>query len=252
MATLPTRTTASFDTIKPVPNLVLLDNEFNQYVGASGILNGGTTATKLLIKTSDATDAPITTDQIGAGLLASFKQNGVAKVNINNDGGISSGAAGGVAPISSSSTTLCTNINADLLDGKHAAQWTTLWAATFYIPDIAARGVDGNFDNIQGALIPGANYTLTHVELIAESGTNTGTFTIDFRKHPFGDKTTQTTLGSIAYNPATPHNLGQGIENDLADHTFTAKDYIYPVISAASSPLQKSVYCTFRGFQTLV
>jgi len=40
------------------------------------------------------------------------------------------------------------------------------------------------------------------------------------------------------------------IETDIADHAFTANDWVYPVITAISSPLQKSVWVSVRGFQT--
>src|SRR5262245_1317278 len=118
MATLPTRTTASFDAIKPVPDLVKLDNEFNQYVGASGIFNGGTTATKLLVKASDAADPPLEIDQTGAGPLAEWKQNGTLKVSVGNSGQVISAVTTGTAPLSIASTTVNTNLNADLLDGR--------------------------------------------------------------------------------------------------------------------------------------
>jgi hypothetical protein len=99
MASLPTRTTASFDAIKPVSSLVLLDNEFNQYVGAAGIFNGGTTGTKLLVKASDATDPPIAVDQIGAGLILQGKQNGVEKFRVENDGDIVGNGITGAAGV---------------------------------------------------------------------------------------------------------------------------------------------------------
>src|SRR5262250_2718638 len=97
MASLPTRTTASFQAIQPIPSAAPLDAEFNQYVGASGIFNGGTTGTKLLTKTSDATDPPYDLDQIGAGLLARWKQNGVSKATITNDGSLTANGLTGAA-----------------------------------------------------------------------------------------------------------------------------------------------------------
>lgn len=253
MASLPTRVLASFQATIPVPSLNDLDGEFNQYVGAFGIFNGGTTGTKLLVKSSDGSDPPLEIDQIGAGPLAEWKQNGTLKVSINNAGQVVSAVADGTAPLTLTSGTVVTNLNADKLDGKHAAEWTTLWSATFQIPDPAARGVDADFTNVQGALIAGANITCTHIEVIAQAGTDTGAFIIGFRKHPFGAASLSgTLLGQINYNTGLGSALGVGQETDIADHTFTAKDYIFCTIDAVSAPLQKSVWCTFRGFQTLV
>lgn len=121
MASLLSRVVASFDAIKPVPNLTGLDGEFNQLEGASGVLNGGTTAFKLLVKSSDATDPPVEIDQIGAGPLAEWKQNGTLKASIANSGQVVSAVATGTAPFSVASTTVVTNLNADTVDGIEGA-----------------------------------------------------------------------------------------------------------------------------------
>jgi hypothetical protein len=132
--------------------------------------------------------------------------------------------------------------NKTYVDGKRA-----LWAASFTIPDVAARGVDSGFTNIQGAWIPSAGFTCTHIGAKFGAGTASGSFTLTFRKQPFGSQS-QTDLGSITFNPGT---IGAGVEVDISDHAFTALDWIYVVITAASSPLQAAVWCSFRGFQTV-
>jgi hypothetical protein len=107
MASLLSRFVASFAAIAPVPNLTGLDGEFNQIEGASGVLNGGTTAFKLLVKTSDATDPPVDQDQIGAGLLARWKQNGTLKASLSNDGSLTaSGLTGTIGVYAFSSIPL--------------------------------------------------------------------------------------------------------------------------------------------------
>jgi hypothetical protein len=133
--------------------------------------------------------------------------------------------------------------NKTYVDGKR-----TLWTGSFNIPDVAARGVDGNFDNIQGAWIPSSGFICTHIGAKFGAGTASGSFTLDFRKQAQGSQA-QTTLGQITFNSGT---LGVGVEVDIGDHTFTALDWIYVVISAASSPLQKAVWCSFRGTQPVV
>jgi hypothetical protein len=132
--------------------------------------------------------------------------------------------------------------NKDYVDGKR-----TLWTASFNIADVAARGTDADFSNIQGAWIPSAGFTCTHIAAKFGAGSASGSFTLEFRKQPQGSQA-QTTLGSITFNSGT---LGVGVEVDIADHTFTALDWVYVVVSAVSSPLQKSVWCSFRGFQTV-
>ena len=141
---------------------------------------------------------------------------------------------------------------ADPTNGDHATRKSyvdarqTRWTASFFIADVAARGVDSNFDQIQGAWIPGSNFTATHIGAKFGSGSASGSFTLTARKQPFGSQT-QTDLGTITFNTGT---LGVGIETDISDHNFTANDFVYFVITAASSPLQKSVWCSVRGFQT--
>src|SRR5262245_9142487 len=77
---------ASFDAIKPVPDLVKLDNEFNQLVGTNGILNGGSTSNRLLTKYNHATEPVAEFDQLGRGHILTGKQNGVEKIRVENDG----------------------------------------------------------------------------------------------------------------------------------------------------------------------
>jgi hypothetical protein len=122
----------------------------------------------------------------------------------------------------------------------------TRWSASFYISDPATRGIDGDFSEVQGVWVPGANFVATHIGAKFTHGSASGSFTIEFRKQPFGSST-QTNLGSIAFNSGT---INVGIESDIGDHTFTANDFVYVVITAASSPLQKSVWCSIRGYQT--
>src|SRR5262245_15886325 len=80
------RNVASFDAIKPVPDLNGLDGEFNQLVGTAGALNGGGSAKRILVKYNHATEPVLELDQLGAGVIAQFKQNGVEKARLENDG----------------------------------------------------------------------------------------------------------------------------------------------------------------------
>lgn len=179
MATLPTRTTASFDAIKPVTSLTLLDNEFNQYVGASGIFNGGTTATKLLIKSSDAADPPVEIDQTGAGPLAEWKQNGTLKASIANSGQIVSAVATGTAPFSVASTTKVTNLNADFVGDvpignlAQLSQHQTAWSVSWFIEDPSAFTVAD--DSLLPAwIVPAGNsIAVTKIKVVYTGGSHT-------------------------------------------------------------------------------
>jgi len=180
MASLPTRTTASFDAIKPVSSLVLLDNEFNQYVGASGILNGGTTGTKLLVKTSDATDPPVDQDQIGAGLLARWKQNGTLKASITKPGQITTAIATGTSPLSVVSTTKVTNLNADQVDGFDLTGNKAAWAMTWFFPDPSTPAIGD--DTLQPVwLVPaGTSITTTRIKVVFFAGSHTSGGDVEF------------------------------------------------------------------------
>jgi hypothetical protein len=103
-----------------------VDSEFNQIIN---LLSGGSTDKDALIKYSHASDAPLRIDQLGAGLLAEWKASGTQKARINNAGGFQtvhqfiSTLSTGTKPIDVTSTTLCTNLNADLVDGIEGASF---------------------------------------------------------------------------------------------------------------------------------
>jgi hypothetical protein len=162
-------------------------------------------------------------------------------VGIDLDTGVATFAAIPVLPASDPATANQA-ARKGYVDGKR-----TLWSAGFTISDVAARGVDSGFANIQGVWIPSGGFTCTHIGAKFGAGTASGSFTLTFRKQPFGSQS-QTDLGTITFNPGT---LGAGVEVDIADHTFTALDWIYVAVTAVSSPLQLSVWCSFRGFQTV-
>jgi hypothetical protein len=252
MASLLTRVLASFQANIPNPTLDNLDSEFNQYVGASGVFNGGTTGKKLLIKTSDATDPPVDCDQVGAGQLARWKSNGVSKLAISNNGQISSSVPTGTSPLSVASVTVNTNFNADMVDGQHYTDIQTFvntkvlrWCANFSIDDPSTFPLN-SFSRCKKVLIPSGNFTATAIGMIFATGSASGSFSVQVRKHPFLDQSTQTTLGTITVNPGT---LGQGAVASIS-HAFTDADFLYLILTAASSPLQRDVSIFVAGSQT--
>ena len=173
MASLPARTTASFDAIKPVSSLVLLDDELNDLKGATGFLNGGTTGKKLLVKTSDATDPPVDQDQVGAGLLARWKQNGTLKASITNAGQITTAIATGTSPLSVVSTTVVTNLNADKCDGFDLEGNKTAFSITWFIAD-PSTFTTADDTILPGWIVPEGNtIAVTKIKVLYTSGSHT-------------------------------------------------------------------------------
>ena len=253
MASLLARIVASFDAIKPVPNLTGLDGEHNQLVGASGVLNGGTTASKLLVKTSDGSDPPIDQDQVGAGLLARWKQNGSSKATITNDGSVTAngltGAAGiytfGSIPVGPAADPTTSN---QLARKAYIDNRKVRWSASFFISDPSTFPTN-SFNQVQKAKIPASTtFVAEGAALTYSTGTASGSFTVELRTHPFADQTTQTILATITINPGTV-----GVETfvDISpDVSLTQGSYCYPILTARSSPLQKDVTISLFGYQT--
>src|SRR5262245_21875455 len=90
---------ASFQAGIPVQTLNPLDGEFNQLVGTNGILNGGSTSNRILTKYNHATEPVVECDQLGAGLIAQFKQNGVEKAKVANNGDLVANGITGAAGV---------------------------------------------------------------------------------------------------------------------------------------------------------
>lgn len=129
------------------PNTPILsatvNGEFNQLVNA---LNGVSTGTNLLVRFSSASTAVIAIDQLSSGPIVQFKQGGVELASISNSGNFttsgtlnSTGAisssstitgtrlistiALGTAPLTVTSTTKVSNLNADQVDGLEGADF---------------------------------------------------------------------------------------------------------------------------------
>lgn len=257
MATLPTRTTASFDAIKPVSSLTFLDDEFNQYVGASGIFNGGTTGTKLLVKSSDAADPPLELDQVGAGPIAEWKQNGTLKVSVNNSGQIVSDVATGTAPIDVDSTTVCPNLNADTVDGIQGANIAKLdtnvaaWVAPWFypIPPAATESIESTHVFV----VPtGTAITVTKLRVIFRGGSHTAgtvlTFSIEKRNSSGGGSVS---LGTVTINDSGPAVTAVGT-TDIGDTALSDGDYLNcRLTTRTGSPTETLITVMALGTQKL-
>jgi len=247
MASLLSRVVASFAAIAPVPNLTGLDGEHNQLVGASGVLNGGTTGTKLLVKTSDATDPPVDQDQVGAGLLARWKQNGTLKASITNAGQITTAIATGTSPLSVASTTVCTNLNADLLDGRDLTGIQVSFSAAFSIADPSTANLNSN--DFGSIIIPaGGTYTITKFKVVFHDGSHTAGGSLTFVVFQFGVGVKST----AALKLDNTNNTGNTVyTDDIVDFTASADSQFAVQISARSGTItERNVTVTIEGFRT--
>lgn len=246
MASLLSRFVASFDAIKPVPNLTGLDGEFNQQVGAAGVFNGGTTAFKLLVKSSDAADPPIESDQIGAGPLAEWKQNGSLKLSVANSGQIISALATGTKPLDVTSTTLCTNLNADLLDGRELVGLQVSFSIAFIIADPSVATL--NSREFGSFVVPaGGTYTFTKGKVMFRNGTHTagGSLTFKIEQAGIGDKST------LSLNNTNNTSLVV-YEDNFGDFTATENNIFNAYISARSGTItERDVAVVLEGFRTV-
>lgn len=258
MASLPTRVVASFDAIKPVPNLTGLDGEFNQLEGASGILNGGTNAFKLLIKSSDGADPPVDSDQIGAGLLARWKQNGSSKATITNDGSLTAngltGAAGvytfGSIPIGPASDPSSAN---QLTRKSYVDAKTVSFAASFRIndPSTATVGGSGSGNDFGTLVIPsGGTYTITKFSVAFHDGSHTAGGSLTFQVFQFGVGVKST----AALKLDNTNNAGNTLFfDDIGDFTAGAGSMFAVELSARSGTItERNVTVSIEGFRTLI
>jgi len=249
MASLPTRTTASFDAIKPVSSLVLLDDELNDIKGATGFLNGGTTGKKLLVKTSDAADPPIECDQVGAGPIAEWKQNGTLKVSINNTGQVVSAVTAGDSPLIVASTTVVTNLNADKVDGLDLEGNKTAWSVSWYIADPSTFPTGDDSDLPQWIVPAGNTIAVTKVKVVFRSGSHTsgGDITFAHIKRNSSGGSPSFITGIDLDN--TNNTLGQVYSADFAA-SLTEGDQISVQISARSGTIsERKVTISLHGTQ---
>ena len=252
MASLLSRIVASFDAIKPVPNLTGLDGEHNQLVGASGVLNGNSTASKLLIKTSDASDPPVDQDQIGAGLLARWKQNGSSKATITNDGSYTgnglTGAAGvytfGSIPVGPAADPTTAN---QLARKTYVDTRTVSFIAGFSIVDPSTATL--NSRQFGSLVIPaGGTYTITQLKVMFREGSHTsgGTLTFTFDRSGVGD------IGTLNLDN-TNNTVGQVYTNNIADIAPSANEIFSVRLTTRSGTITElNVMAMIEGFRTVI
>src|SRR5262245_11726558 len=247
MASLPSRFVGTgFEAIAPVPNLTGIDSGCNTIVGGTGMLNGGTTAFKLLTKTSDATYPPYDLDQIGAGLLARWKQNNVTKVSISNAG-----------LFTMVNTAVNPGFNADQVDGIEGAniakidtQVSAFSVGWFYaLPPAATESIE----SVPVFITPiGTAITITNLRVIFRTGTHTAgtvlTWTIK-RLNASGGGLAD--VGTITIDNTAPPL--QNIRNsDITDVPLANCDYIFPLLTTRTgTPTEQLITIHAVGTQKL-
>jgi hypothetical protein len=243
MASLLSRFVASFDAIKPVPNLTGLDGEFNQLEGASGCLNGNSTAFKLLVKTSDATDPPVDCDQIGAGVLARWKQNGSTKVSISNAG-----------LFTMTNTAVNTGFNADQVDGVEGANIAQIGSAKipfslmFRVEDPSTYPLTDD-TAILFVRMPAINTAfLTKIVILRTGGTHTAGGSVTFKARIFNGST----IGSGVAFSDTNNLINTPYTDDFTDTAVAEGNFIGFHITARSGTITETkVNICVEGYQTI-
>jgi len=240
---------ASFDAIKPVPDLVKLDNEFNQITGANGILNGGSTSNRQLTKYNHATEPVLELDQLGAGTIVLLKQNGVTKLTITNGGLLN--------PTSSS---VNTGFNADQVDGIEGANIALLNTHRSYFsvtlgfepdPTVTTTNTEDRQVWIAPDNIVEMKINRLWVHFNAGSHTAGGSLVYTVRKRNFTGGA-QSDLGNVTLD--NTNNTSRTVYyNDIADFTLTAGDQItfYKNPATAGTNSERSVSIGMVGFQRL-
>jgi len=250
---LPARVVPSFDAIKPVPNLNGLDGEFNQLVGATGLLNGNSTGTRILTKYSNATEPVLEVDQLGAGLILQGKQNGAEKFRVENDGDIVgngiTGAAGvytfGSIPVGPASDPTTAN---QLARKAYVDARKTYFAISWFIDDPSTYPVQ-SFVRAQKVRMPGnaGDFVTTAGVLSYATGSASGSFTVQIQVHDPNNQGSPTIIGTITVNSGT---VGGEATFTMSNQDIAGK-YVYIILDARSSPLQKDVSITLHGEQKI-
>jgi hypothetical protein len=242
MASLLSRVLASFQATIPVASLNDLDGEFNRFVGASGVFNGGTTAFKILTKTSDAVDPVYEMDQVGAGPIVEFKQNGTLKTSVGNDG-----------LITCVNTAVNPGLNADRVDGIEGA--TIGIIGTSKIPLVLSFKIDdpttpslNDQSTVNLLRIPAVQSGfITKFTIIYASGSHTAggscTFRVFINGAGVGSGVSFTDVNATAFTFYT---------EDFADQAISDGTSVTVVVSARSGTVsERNVTINVEGYQTI-
>jgi hypothetical protein len=233
-----------------------------------------TATDKNLITRFSGTDPVYVLDQLSTGRIIELRKSGTARVYIDTNGNLAlahpdvpsitldntdtarlatfnATDAGLLDLISDTGTVFSVDLNTRIVTFNQQPvlpQNKTWWSMNWFIADPSTFPL-GSFNLAQKVSIPAgsSNFRAQFGRGIFNTGTASGSFSVEIRKHPFNNQTGQTTLGTITFNPGTV-GVGQGSVAAI-DHTFAADDYIYIVLTARSSPAQRDVSIALTGYQ---
>src|SRR5262245_11209191 len=249
------RNVASFDAIKPVPDLNGLDGEFNQLVGTAGALNGGGSGKRILVKYNHATEPVLELDQLGAGALQQWKQNGVEKARVENDGDLVSNgittAAGvvtfGSIPVGPASdpTTANQYTRKQYIDDR------VHFSFSFPIADPSTAPTNNIIPGSVAFISPdGVNLTLTKGSVYYQTGAHTsgGSVTFQFQRRTAASTWTSITNFATLTLDNTNNSVFVVYTNDFADVTLAPGDTLVAFISARSGTItERDVVVSIQG-----
>lgn len=149
-----------------------VDTEFNDLYNA---LSGLKTDVVYELRASDAANPTLLVDNTGGGPLLRVQKAGVTRATFNSEGVLVSDVPQGTSPLDVLSTTVCPNLNADMVDG---VEGTDLISATSTTPQeitLPTGAQPAQFGVISGE--SGDNPTLYVYEVDSGSGTSGAEFT---------------------------------------------------------------------------
>lgn len=234
-----------------------LNSEFNNIINAFN----NTNAVDITVKAASATLPALTANQQSSGPIVKFQQAASDKVQIVNSGQLQSLIADGTAPITTVSTTVCTNLNADRIDGIEGSNIakldtnTTSFSLSWFIPDpsTAAGGI-GNRGAFPVFVVPaGTAITITTVKIVFGTGTHTSGGVVAItaqRSTEAGLWDDWTTIGTATLSDTNNAPLDVYTSN-VADVPLTTNDIITIYLDRANTITERNVTFIITGTQKL-
>lgn len=213
-----------------------VDAEFNQLVNA---LNGTSTSVNIDLRFSSATVPTLSVDQIGAGMIQVWKQAGSTLLVIGNTGVIASSVLTGTAPIQVSSTTVCPNLNADLLDGVQGGSYARTDIAETFDSNLIVAGdlrIQNNAPEVQWIDVNSSKTMRVALDNTLWNWINNNLVSIPLSMNTTTDVFT---FGQIPVLPAAnPTTANQAARKAFVDGRFTSWScgwfYVVPPSAAES------------------
>lgn len=233
-----------------------VDAEFNQLLNA---INGTSTDKNLVTRYSHASDPPYAFDQLGAGLIAVWRQGGADKAKVNSSGQIEtvhqfkSTLAVGTPPLDVTSTTEVPNLNAGRIGGilpaniakldTHKTAWSVTLATYAILP-----GAVETVESVGRFIVPaGQEIQIIDITAVWAAGADSGASNIFTIKRRNSSGTLQTDVGTIDIN--TPAQNALHVVTLGAPLTLTAGDQIYPLFTTRNTASEQMVTINIRGKQ---